>query len=148
MGPEAILKELEELAMRSGITLRFEKGDFDGGYCVLKAERLIVVNRKLAPTKKASVVAQAIAEVGVEELYLKPAVREFIEDELAKLAPGDEVPLQETGAVVEPTLESAASDQPPADVRQMEEPVPPPPSAEGPAPESGPNEPPPEQKSS
>jgi hypothetical protein len=86
MTAEQILKELEELAERSGITIRYEKGDFDGGYCVLKAERLIVVNRKLAPTKKSSVVAQAIAEVGVEEVYLKPAVREFIEEELSKAA--------------------------------------------------------------
>jgi hypothetical protein len=86
MTAEQILKELEELAERSGITIRYEKGDFDGGYCVLKAERLIVVNRKLAPTKKGSVVAQAIAEVGVEEVYLKPAVREFIEEELSKAA--------------------------------------------------------------
>lgn len=83
---DQILKELEELADRSGITIRYEKGDFDGGYCVLKDERLIVVNRKLAAGKKASVVAQAIAEVGVEELYLKPAVREFIEEELSKAA--------------------------------------------------------------
>lgn len=86
MTADQILKELEELAERSGITIRYEKGDFDGGYCVLKAERLIVVNRKLAPTKKGSVVAQAIAEVGVEEVYLKPVVREFIEEELSKAA--------------------------------------------------------------
>lgn len=83
---DQLLKELEELADRSGITIRYEKGDFDGGYCVLKAERLIVVNRKLAAGKRASVVAQAVAEVGVEELYLKPAVREFIEEELSKAA--------------------------------------------------------------
>ncbi len=86
MTSEQILKELEELADRSGITIRYEKGDFDGGYCVLKAERLIVVNRKLPSTKKGSVVAQAIAEVGVEEVYLKPVVREFIEEELSKAA--------------------------------------------------------------
>ncbi len=84
MTSETILRELEELADRSGIAIRYEKGDFDGGYCILKAERLIVVNRKLVPAKRASVVAQAVAEVGVDELYLKPAIREFIEDELAK----------------------------------------------------------------
>ena len=86
MSPEQLLRELLELASRSGIGIRFEKGDFDGGYCILKEERLIVVNKKLAPARKASVVAQAIAEVGVDEVYLKPAVREFIEDELSKAA--------------------------------------------------------------
>jgi hypothetical protein len=86
MTQEQVLKELESLATSSGISVRYEKGDFEGGFCVLKAERLIVVNKKLAPSKRASVVAQGLAEMGIEERYLKPAIREFIEDELARLA--------------------------------------------------------------
>jgi hypothetical protein len=84
MTQEQMAKELESLAANSGISIRYEKGDFEGGYCVLKAERLIVVNKKLAPPKKASILAQGLAEIGIDEVYLKPAVREFIEDELAK----------------------------------------------------------------
>jgi len=86
MTQDQILNELEELADNCGIAIRYEKGDFDGGYCVLKAERLIVVNKRLVSGRRASVLAQAIAEVGIEELYLKPAIREYIEDELAKAA--------------------------------------------------------------
>jgi hypothetical protein len=86
MTQEQMAKELESLAANSGISIRYEKGDFEGGYCVLKAERLIVVNKKLAPPKKASILAQGLAEIGIDEVYLKPAVREFIEDELAKAA--------------------------------------------------------------
>ncbi|MEX1138003.1 MAG: hypothetical protein WEB33_10545 [Bacteroidota bacterium] len=84
MTPEQMTRELESLAANSGISLRYEKGDFEGGYCVLKTERLIVVNKKLAPPRKASILAQGLAEIGIDEMYLKPAVREFIEDELAK----------------------------------------------------------------
>jgi hypothetical protein len=93
MTAEQIIKELEELARNSGIAIRYEKGDFDGGYCVLKAERMIVINRKLASPRRASVLAQGIADVGIEELYLKPAVREYIEDELARAA-GSSAPLE------------------------------------------------------
>jgi hypothetical protein len=86
MTQEQIVKELESLAANSGITVRYEKGDFEGGFCVLRAERLIVVNKKLPLSKKASVLAQGLAEIGIEENYLKPAIREFIEDEFARLA--------------------------------------------------------------
>jgi hypothetical protein len=86
MTQEQILSELEELASKCGITIRFEKGDFDGGYCVLKAERLIVINKRLAPARRAPVLAQALAEVGIDEIYLKPVIREYIEDELARAA--------------------------------------------------------------
>lgn len=84
MTADQIVKELEELARNSGIGIRYEKGDFDGGFCVLKAERMIVVNRKLALPRRAALLAQGIADVGIEDVYLKPAVREFIEDELAR----------------------------------------------------------------
>jgi hypothetical protein len=86
MTHEQILSELEHLASNCGISIRYEKGDFDGGYCVLKAERLIVINKRLALTRRASVLAQGLAEVGIDEMYLKPAVREYIEDELARAA--------------------------------------------------------------
>lgn len=86
MSQEELLKELEELASRSTIGIRYEKGDFEGGFCVLKAERLIMINKKLPPPKRAAVLAQGLAEVGIDEIYLKPIVREFIEEELAKAA--------------------------------------------------------------
>lgn len=98
MTQEQILKELEALAAASGIGLRYEKGDFEGGYCVLKAERLIVVNKKLPPAKRAGVLAQAMAEIGIDEMYLKPVVREFIEDELARVNVGRAKPLAEPSA--------------------------------------------------
>jgi hypothetical protein len=86
MTQDQLLKELQDLAEKSSISLRYEKGDFDGGFCVLKAERIIVINKRLVLQKRTSILAQALAEVGIEEVYLKPAVREFIEDELAKAA--------------------------------------------------------------
>ncbi len=86
MTHEQIITELEALASNCGITIRYEKGDFDGGYCVLKAERLIVINKRLLLARRASVLAQGLAEVGIDEMYLKPAIREYIEDELARAA--------------------------------------------------------------
>lgn len=87
MTPEQLLKELELLASSSGITVRYEKGEFEGGFCVLRSERLILVNKKLNATRRASILAQGVAEIGIDEVYLKPAVREFIEDELARVQP-------------------------------------------------------------
>lgn len=79
-----MVKELETLAHQSGITVRYEKGDFEGGFCVLKSDRIIVVNKKTNARQRASVLALGVSEIGVEERHLKPVVREFIEDELAR----------------------------------------------------------------
>jgi hypothetical protein len=85
MKNEELIQEFHDLAGQLGITIRYDKGDFEGGYCILKDQRLLLVNRKLMPTKKAAVLAAALQEIGLENVFLKPAVREFIEDEAAKV---------------------------------------------------------------
>ena len=85
MKHEDIITELEQLAEQMGVVIRYEKGDFDGGYCILKEARILVVNKKLAPPKKASVLALGMNAIGLENVYLKPAIREFIDDETARM---------------------------------------------------------------
>jgi len=81
---QELLPELESIASQLGIRLRYEKGDFEGGYCVLKSERIIVINKKLSPSMRLSVLARGISEIGLNNVYVKPAVRNFIEDEVSK----------------------------------------------------------------
>jgi len=84
MKHEQLIEEFHALAGQLGITIRYEKGDFEGGYCILKDQRLLLVNRKLMPARKASVLARALREIGLENVFLKPALREFIDDEYTK----------------------------------------------------------------
>jgi murein endopeptidase len=84
MNYNQIMLDLEEVARQLGITLRYEKGDFDGGYCILKDQRTLVVNKKLHEVRKASILAVALHEIGIDSVFVKPAIREYIEDEVAK----------------------------------------------------------------
>ena len=84
MTVEETLSELEIVAHDMGVHIRYEKGEFDGGYCLLRDERIIVVNKKLNSNRKAAVLSQAFGELGIENIYIKPAVRLFIEDELVR----------------------------------------------------------------
>lgn len=84
MNQEILLKELEELAAQLGINVRYEKGDFDGGYCILKDQKILVVNKRIFDNRKTSVLAQGIYEIGIENVFVKPAVRQYIEDEVAR----------------------------------------------------------------
>jgi len=86
MENQELLTELESIASQLEIKLRYEKGDFEGGYCVLKSERIIVINKKLSPSMRLSVLARGISEIGLNNIYAKPAVRDFIEDEVSKAA--------------------------------------------------------------
>lgn len=79
-----IIGELEEVGKQLGLELRYEKGDFEGGYCILKSQKVLVVNKRLSDARKASSLAQALAEYGIETTFIKPTLREFIEDEVAR----------------------------------------------------------------
>lgn len=102
MKEEELLLEIEQAAQDMSLRIRYEKGDFDGGYCILRDENIIVVNKKLAPIKKCSVIAQALGEYGIDQVYMKPIVRTYVEDEIvrAKAAAGKNV-VRRTDAAAE-----------------------------------------------
>lgn len=80
-----LIQDLETVAAQLGVTLRYEKGDFEGGFCVLREQKLLVVNKRLTDARKASSVAVGLAQYGIDETFLKPNLRQFIEDESAKM---------------------------------------------------------------
>lgn len=84
MKHEEIVADLEDLARRLGVTVRYEKGDFEGGFCILREQKLVLVNRKLTSQRKASVLALALQDLGLDSVFVKPALRAFIEDEVAR----------------------------------------------------------------
>jgi hypothetical protein len=86
MKEEELLLEIEQAAQDMGLRIRYEKGDFDGGYCILRDENIIVVNKKLSPIKKCSVIAQALGDFGIDDIYMKPIVRTYVEDEIVRAA--------------------------------------------------------------
>jgi hypothetical protein len=86
MRHEELIQELTELARVLGVTIRYERGDFEGGYCILKEQRILLINRRLHPQRKAAVLATAMHEMGLDGTFVKPALREYIEDEVAKAA--------------------------------------------------------------
>jgi hypothetical protein len=86
MNYNQIVGELEELARQCDINIRYEKGDFEGGFCVLKDQKVVVVNKRLLDSRKASALAVAISEYGIDTMFVKPKLRTYIEDEVAKMA--------------------------------------------------------------
>jgi hypothetical protein len=86
VSPEAklLLAELEEIIGRLGYKLRYEKGDFEGGYCLLKESHLFVINSKNEIEKRIAIIAKNIKEIGIDDVYIKPQIREVIEKENSK----------------------------------------------------------------
>ena len=81
---EDTLNDLKLLAAQLGATVRFEKGDFKGGYCLLKENKVIVINKMMNLQRKVMILSAALKELGVDQIYLNPRMREII-DEMAEM---------------------------------------------------------------
>ncbi len=77
---ELFLEDLKKLVAEMGARVRFERGDFQGGYCILKDDKVIVINKLSTTQRKVMILAAALKELGVDDIYLPPKLREFIEE--------------------------------------------------------------------
>jgi hypothetical protein len=84
MKEDEILAGLEKLVESLGIPLRYEKGDFAGGYCVVKDKRMIIVNSALSQTQRIKVLAGELAGMNLDHVFVLPALREVIREAAAK----------------------------------------------------------------
>ncbi len=78
---DSLIKELVEVLDKLGFSVRVEKGSFKGGFCLLREQKIFLLNRNLERDKKINILLKNIAGIGVEGLYLKPNIRDLIDKE-------------------------------------------------------------------
>lgn len=76
---EKLFEELRAVAEQMGIQVIIDKGNFRGGYCLVYTEKKIVLNKMLPPEGKAAKLAESLKHFPLDELYIKPALREYLE---------------------------------------------------------------------
>ena len=61
------LKKLEELYEEARFTIRYEKGNFNSGYCVLEDRRVAVVNKFLSTEGRINALIEILPTVTINE---------------------------------------------------------------------------------
>ena len=74
-----LFSEMEELLERLAIPLRYEKGDFKGGICTFNNQTQFILNNRLSIGQKLQIVKSEIKNLDLENLFLRPELREYIE---------------------------------------------------------------------
>ncbi len=77
---ETILQDLKAIAIEMGAKVRFERGDFKGGYCLLQESKVIVINKLSSVQKKVAILSSALTQLGAEDIYIPPKIREVIDE--------------------------------------------------------------------
>ena len=80
---EQLINELLEIFDKIGYKVRIEKGNFKGGFCLLREEKTLLLNKTLEQDKKISFLLRTIAALEIDDIYIKPHIREMIENQLS-----------------------------------------------------------------
>jgi len=79
MKTEQLLEEIENLARQLDIELRYEKGEFRGGLCVLNEQRLLIIHSKMKPEQKLRLIAREMAVLDLTSQSMPLKLRNLIE---------------------------------------------------------------------
>ena len=80
MKKEKLYIEFENLAEKLGLRVIKGKGDFQGGSCIIKDEKVIVVNKRKPIEQKLKILASCFNKIDLNGVYIVPALRAYIED--------------------------------------------------------------------
>ena len=81
MKEQDILLALEDLARSLCVSLRYEKGDFEGGYCRVDQDNVIIIHAMSTRKKKINILARELNRFNLDEVFIVPAVRKIIDRE-------------------------------------------------------------------
>ena len=84
--PDALVRELDRLARAVGFAVRTERGRFRSAPCRLEERRVVVLNRLHPPEVNAAVLADALADVPLDGLFVPPALRRALDEARARRA--------------------------------------------------------------
>ena len=79
MDDQALVEQLELVAEKLGIQVRFEAVARPGGLCTLKGETLLFVNPELPAEDQVHVMAAALSRLDLSGVYMVPEVRDVLE---------------------------------------------------------------------
>jgi hypothetical protein len=97
------LKKLEQLYEEARYIIRYEKGNFNSGYCVLEERRVVVINRFLSIEGRINALIEILPSIDVKEQELSSEMLKWYNSLKAK--PGAEEAEDEKDSPVQTELD-------------------------------------------
>jgi hypothetical protein len=79
MKTEQLYEELCDLAKQLGVKIKRDKTAKTSGICLVDDEQILVLDTKLPKDKRAAVIATELKRANVDNKFIKPALRDFID---------------------------------------------------------------------
>ena len=85
MKPDQLLQELKIIAERLSVNVMEQSFKQTGvnvksGFCIVKGEKRIILDKHKTPKEKTEILASILKHFPIDDIYIIPAVREFISE--------------------------------------------------------------------
>jgi hypothetical protein len=81
---QATLDKLETVVEEAGYVLRYERGTFQSGYCILEDRKVVVLNKFLQLEGRINTMLDLIPQLGIDTESLTEESRKLYKEVLAK----------------------------------------------------------------
>jgi len=86
---QATLDKIEKLLHETGYLIRYERGTFQSGYCILEEKKVVVLNKFLQTEGRINTLIDIIPQIQMNSGQLSPEGRKTYEDIMAKHEDGN-----------------------------------------------------------
>ena len=83
----AFLEKLEKIISEAGYILRYERGTFQSGYCILESKKVVVLNKFLQTEGRINTLIDLLSILKIESDHISVESRKFYEEVLPKPEP-------------------------------------------------------------
>jgi len=82
---QSTLDKLESIVSQSGYILRYERGTFQSGYCILEDKRVVVLNKFLQTEGRINTMIDLIPQLAIEQEKLSDESKKLYGDIISSL---------------------------------------------------------------
>jgi hypothetical protein len=83
---QTTLEKTEKILEESGYVIRYERGTFQSGYCILEQRKVVVLNKFLQTEGRINTLIDIIPQLKVDAALLTPDTKKLYEEIMAKQA--------------------------------------------------------------
>lgn len=82
---QTTLDKLESIPEAAGYILRYERGTFQSGYCILEAKKVVVLNKFLPTEGRINTLMDLIPQLSIDQEILTDELKKLYNEVVSKL---------------------------------------------------------------
>lgn len=82
---QATLNKIEKLIEETGYIVRFERGNFQSGFCILEEKKVVVLNKFLPLEGRINTLIDLVPQLNIDVEKLSPESKKVFDDTMARV---------------------------------------------------------------